>query len=153
MAEITDVRLELMRNGRTDSRLLACGTIEIDHEFVIDGIKVIRGNTGFIIAMPNRKQRYPCWHCKEKQAHDANFCSCCGAPKPLNHIRNLEHKNHDIAFPATREFRAHLESVVLKTLEHLQAADAETNDRNGAAEELTPPLSPPCSAEAPAHVC
>lgn len=49
---ITEIRLRILQN--TD-KLKAVASITIDNEFVVHGIKLIDGEKGMFIAMPNRK--------------------------------------------------------------------------------------------------
>jgi len=49
--EITEVNINL----RDEDRLKAFATITLDDEFVVRGLKVIRGNKGLFVCMPSRK--------------------------------------------------------------------------------------------------
>jgi stage V sporulation protein G len=51
--EITEVEIRLVN----DVKLKAFATIVIDNCFVIRGLKIISGQTGTFVAMPNRKRR------------------------------------------------------------------------------------------------
>jgi len=51
--KITDIRLRLIPNE--DSKLKAVASITIDECFVVHDIKVLEGNQGYFISMPNRK--------------------------------------------------------------------------------------------------
>ena len=51
--KITDIRIRLIPNE--DSKLKAVASITIDECFVIHDIKVLEGNQGYFISMPNRK--------------------------------------------------------------------------------------------------
>ncbi len=50
--EITEVRISL----RDDAKLKAFASITFDDCFVIRGLKLIEGNEGMFVAMPNRKR-------------------------------------------------------------------------------------------------
>jgi stage V sporulation protein G len=52
MIEITEVRVSL----RDDDKLKAYVSITLNDSFVIRGLKVIKGNTGVLVAMPSRKR-------------------------------------------------------------------------------------------------
>ena len=52
MIEITEVRV---RKVNTNNRVVALATIEIDNCFVVNDIKVLEGENGLFIGMPNRK--------------------------------------------------------------------------------------------------
>ena len=51
--KITDVRV---RNVERQGQMLAVASVTFDDEFVVHDIKVIDGNNGMFIAMPNKKQ-------------------------------------------------------------------------------------------------
>lgn len=51
--KITDIRIRLITNE--DSKLKAVASITIDDCFVVHDIKVLEGNQGYFISMPNRK--------------------------------------------------------------------------------------------------
>lgn len=50
--EITEVRISL----RDDAKLKAFASLTFDDCFVIRGLKLIEGNEGMFVAMPNRKR-------------------------------------------------------------------------------------------------
>lgn len=50
--EITEVRISL----REDAKLKAFASLTFDDCFVIRGLKLIEGNAGMFVAMPNRKR-------------------------------------------------------------------------------------------------
>ena len=51
--KITDVRV---RKVERQGQMLAVASVTFDDEFVVHDIKVIDGNNGMFIAMPNEKQ-------------------------------------------------------------------------------------------------
>lgn len=51
--KITDVRV---RKVERQGQMLAVASVTFDDEFVVHDIKVIDGNNGMFIAMPNKKQ-------------------------------------------------------------------------------------------------
>jgi len=51
--KITDIRIRLIPNS--ESKLKAIASITIDECFVVHDIKVLEGNQGNFISMPNRK--------------------------------------------------------------------------------------------------
>jgi len=50
--EITEVRITL----RDEDRLKGFANVTFDNAFVIRGMKIIRGNAGYFVAMPSRKR-------------------------------------------------------------------------------------------------
>jgi stage V sporulation protein G len=50
--EITEIRVTL----RDEERLKGFANITFDNAFVVRGLKIIQGNTGYFIAMPSRKR-------------------------------------------------------------------------------------------------
>lgn len=51
--KITDVRVKKVER---QGQMLAVASVTFDDEFVVHDIKVIDGNNGMFIAMPNKKQ-------------------------------------------------------------------------------------------------
>jgi len=49
---ITEVKISL----RNEERLKAFANITFDDEFVVRGLKVIEGNTGYFVSMPSRRR-------------------------------------------------------------------------------------------------
>lgn len=52
MIEITEIRI---RKIKTNNRIIALATIEIDNCFVVNDIKVLEGENGLFIGMPSRR--------------------------------------------------------------------------------------------------
>ena len=50
--KVTDVRL---RKIQTDGRMKALVSITLDEAFVIHDLRVIEGNSGLFVAMPNKR--------------------------------------------------------------------------------------------------
>lgn len=50
--EITEVRVTL----RTEDRLKGFANVTFDNAFVVRGMKIIQGNTGFFVSMPSRRR-------------------------------------------------------------------------------------------------
>jgi len=50
--EITEVRVTL----REEERLRGFANVTFDNAFVVRGMKIIQGNTGFFVAMPSRRR-------------------------------------------------------------------------------------------------
>lgn len=49
---ITDVRIRTMDNG---GKMKAVASVTFDEEFVVHDIKVVEGEKGYFVAMPNKK--------------------------------------------------------------------------------------------------
>lgn len=50
--EITEIRVTL----RNEERLKGFANVTFDDAFVIRGMKIIQGNTGYFVSMPSRKR-------------------------------------------------------------------------------------------------
>ena len=50
--EITEVRVTL----RSEDRLKGFANVTFDNEFVVRGMKIIQGNTGYFVSMPSRRR-------------------------------------------------------------------------------------------------
>ena len=51
--DITEVRITL----RDEAKLKAFANVTFDNAFVIRGLKVINGNSGYFVSMPSRKRK------------------------------------------------------------------------------------------------
>ncbi len=109
---VTGIRLHLVAR---DERLLAFASVEFDSVFVVRDLKVIRGNHGIFLAMPDRMLTDRCPDCKAKNRVKARYCDECGVE--LNFTVNTEKVFSDIAHPITRDFRDELEEAVLDAYE------------------------------------
>jgi stage V sporulation protein G len=110
--EITEVRISL----RDEDRLKAFANVTFDNEFVIRGLKVIRGKDGHFVAMPSRRRpngRY------QDVAHPIN-------PKTRE---NLESKVLDAYY-------AELEKQT-GPLEHPVPSNSEIENEGGLAAEVS----------------
>lgn len=76
--KVTKARIILPESNR-DSKLLAYASIILDHEFVVYDLKLIQGKDSIFVAMPSRKEHYPCVHCKSNNHLRANYCNHCGS--------------------------------------------------------------------------
>lgn len=52
MIEITEVRI---RKIKTNNRIVALATIEIDNCFIVNEVKILKGENRLFIGMPSRK--------------------------------------------------------------------------------------------------
>lgn len=52
LVKITEVKISI----RSEDRLKAFANVTFDDEFVVRGLKVIEGNTGFFVSMPSRRR-------------------------------------------------------------------------------------------------
>ena len=50
--QITDVRIRTMDNG---GKMKAVASVTFDDEFVVHDIKIVEGDKGYFVAMPNKK--------------------------------------------------------------------------------------------------
>lgn len=50
--EITEIRVTL----RDEDKLKGFANVTFDHAFVVRGLKIIQGTTGFFVSMPSRKR-------------------------------------------------------------------------------------------------
>ena len=112
MIRITNVQVKL--NDLDDHRLLGFATLEIDRSFVIKDLKIIQGERGPMIGMPNRKVKFSCPNCGTKNHLRANFCNDCG--QKIEYQRNSEERESpyaDVAHPTSSKCRQYVELCVL----------------------------------------
>ena len=114
--EITETRVSPVE--KPTGRLKGFASITFDNVFVVRGIRIIEGDDGLFIAMPNRKTEYRCAGCGAWNVFHARYCNRCGkevAQNPERETNEGESKNyHDIAHPVNNEFREHIQSRILE---------------------------------------
>ena len=114
--EITEVKVRLVED-KTE-RLRGFCTITLDHEFVVRDIKIIDGAKGLFVAMPSRKLTDQCPSCRGKTHLSARFCSECGSRlaegRAERDVTGRARLHADVAHPINRDYRGHLEGVVLE---------------------------------------
>ncbi len=115
--EITETRVSPVE--KAGGRLKGFASITFDNVFVVRGIRIIEGDDGLFIAMPNRKTEYRCANCGAWNVFHARYCNRCG--KEISHnIPKREtseegSKNyHDIAHPVNNEFREYIQKRILE---------------------------------------
>ena len=115
--EITETRVSPVE--KATGRLKGFASITFDNVFVVRGIRIIEGDEGLFIAMPNRKTEHRCPACSAWNVFHARFCSRCGkevAGVPEEGKKEDNAKNyHDIAHPVSNEFREYIQTRVLET--------------------------------------
>lgn len=122
---VTDVRVKLARDR--EDKLQAFAAVTLDGTFVVRDIKVIKGASGYFIAMPSRKLTARCHVCGAKNHLRARYCNRCGKHQkqpalPLDE-RGRAKLHADICHPITQECRAMLEvAIVQRFTAELEAA-------------------------------
>lgn len=124
--EVTNARIWLAYPSKEQDRLLAYSSITLDGEFVIHNLRIIRGNTGLLVAMPAHKLQAKCYCCNMSNNIQAYYCNHCGEElEPRDEDR---FGTQDTAHPVTREFRCKINAAVLVAYyNELRKAD-ECND-------------------------
>jgi len=142
---ITEVKIIL--RTREEGKLRAYATITFDDAFVVRDLKVIDGNKGLFVAMPSRKLRQPCPHCRHRNASRSKFCNQCG-----NNIESLikmtsspapgarvDDQHRDIAHPITPEAREYIQNKVLEAYQQKKGAEQAAPATPAPTPESTPP--------------
>ena len=118
--EITEVRIKLASN-RGD-KLQAFASITLDNQFVVRDIKVIKGPSGYFVAMPSRKLTARCPSCGCKNHLRASYCNQCGNRLKEGRIpvdeRGRAKLHADIAHPINQECRASIQEAIVEELTH-----------------------------------
>lgn len=116
--EITEVRIKLAPN-RGD-KLQAFASITLDNEFVVRDIKVIKGLSGYFVAMPSRKLTARCPSCGCKNHLRAGYCNQCGNRLKEGRIpvdeRGRAKLHADIAHPINQECRSTIQEAIVEEL-------------------------------------
>jgi len=119
--KVTGVRVRLV-TGR-EEKLKAFATIILDESFIIRELKVISGQHGLFVAMPNRKLTARCPKCGGRNNVTASYCNRCGEKL---HPRELPRRPHsvrpklhmDIAHPIKQECRDEIQKAVITEYQH-----------------------------------
>jgi len=113
--EITEVRVSPVE--KQNGRLKGFATITLDGVLVVRGIRIVEGEKGLFIAMPNRKAEHRCGACNAWNVFHARFCNRCGKEilKPdAPEVKEDDEKNyHDVVHPIENEFRQYLQGHIL----------------------------------------
>lgn len=98
--------------------VIAYCNIIFDNIFIIDEVKLIRGQDGFHISMPSRKttRRSGCGH---NNYHDSVYCAKCGRKITLEPIAQGLPKHADICHPIAAWFRRELTDAVIRATQEL----------------------------------
>ena len=114
--EITEVRIKLAP-ARGD-KLQAFASITIDNEFVIRDIKIIKGPSGYFVAMPSRKLTTRCPICGCKNHLRASYCNQCGKRLKMRRVpvdeRGRAKLHADIAHPINQTCRAMIQNTIVE---------------------------------------
>jgi len=107
-------------------RLLAFCVITIDDMFVVRDLKIIRGDNGIIVSMPQRKVHDHCPHCNCKNHCEAQFCNGCG--KRLRSAKAISEGPRrdlyaDIAHPINATGREMIQAAVVREYERWAATN------------------------------
>ena len=157
---ITEVKIIL--RTREEGKLRAYATITFDDAFVVRDLKVIEGNKGLFVAMPSRKLRQPCPHCRHRNVARSKFCNQCGNNieslmreiPPLAPGVRVDDQHRDIAHPITPETREYIQSKVLEAYQQRKGSEEPVSSAPGSAPSqptpFQPETSPPSSPDFPA---
>lgn len=130
---ITEVKI-ILRN-REEGKLRAYATITFDNAFVVRDLKVIEGNKGLFVAMPSRKLRQACPHCRHRNVVRSKYCNQCGnnieslmkeTSQTFSEEERIDNQHRDIAHPITPEARNYIQSKVLEAYRQKKGLEQET---------------------------
>ena len=116
---VTEVRIEIVNDDYyrecSPPVLRAVFSIVLDDCMVIHGLKLIEGERGSFLAMPNERKVSRCPDCHHKNPVVSCYCSYCGTCLPGDRIDQLRCQEGgrtrlytDILHPLTRDFRDYL---------------------------------------------
>lgn len=116
--QITEARVKL---SETNSRALAFASLTFDNELAVHDLKLIDGNRGLFVAMPNRRIMDSCGECGKKNCVQASFCNFCGCRLGVNRCQVDERGQPilyaDICHPITPLARRLIEQAVIESYE------------------------------------
>ena len=126
-----DVELATVEDG---NKLLAFCSITLDHCWVIHDLRLVVGEKGPFVSMPDRKIMAHCGKCDCKNFVLAKYCNGCGcklATKVQFHDDGKPKLYHAVAHPISTGCRRELEQVVL------EAYHKKCNEVNGEQRTVT----------------
>ena len=118
--QVTEVRVKLVDEFESpNKRLLAFCSVVFDHAFVIRDLKLIDGNMGPFVSMPDRKLMDHCPECDQRNPLVASYCNRCGYYLG-EWIPNTENPRlfSDVAHPITMECRRMISTACFSAYEH-----------------------------------
>ena len=143
--QISEVRVQLADKAERQDKLKAFASITFDGCFAVRDVKVISGEKGLFIAMPNRRAVECCPACNHRNPIDANYCAQCGKRLPHREQRRKQ-MYADVAHPVNAECRKMIHDAVMTEYE------AELKRQSGTAESEADNISvvenPPAAAAA-----
>lgn len=117
--QITAVNVQL-HNCERERGLVAFVNVEFDRDFIVRELKVIRGESGLFVVMPNRRYQYRCESCTTKNHLMARYCNNCGFKLPPR--TDAPHLHTDVAHPTNTEFRNKLQEAVLAEYDRVSSS-------------------------------
>lgn len=145
---VSEVRIDLIENRDPDNRVLAYVEAVLYGAWLIKDMKLISGNQGWFLSMPNKRMRDRCPRCAHKNDLQAHYCSSCGLRlderRALRDPDNWQRLYRDQFHPITSQARAVLTSAVVTAYqEELELSKRPgywegrlLNDYNGDLEEV-----------------
>ena len=131
--KVTDVEIVSIGADPHDC-VAAFAVVTLDGCLVIHGVRVIRGASGLLVAMPNRKGHDHCPKCRTRNDIDARYCGNCGARRADERATVKGITRHiDVVHPIVQECRDMIDQAVLAAYEraieggvsrHVQRRDA-----------------------------
>lgn len=118
MLQISEVRIRLVDELQFNQHLQAFANIRVGQELVIKDLRIILGDGGHFVAMPNRKLTDRCSKCKTTNHLRARFCNHCGTPLKSDRAqRDADGKPKlyaDIVHPISPSCREEISATVLR---------------------------------------
>lgn len=113
---ITKVSVKLVDPNR--ERLEAYCSITLDDLLVVHDVKVVRGDSGLVVAMPSRKLCDHCPRCHGKNHLRARYCNNCGTQlaegRAAKDAEGRAKLYADVVHPVVHPFREQLTESVLR---------------------------------------
>jgi DNA-binding cell septation regulator SpoVG len=124
---ITEIEVRL-QDHRATQRLQAYAGVTFDDRLVVRGIKIIHlGGSRMLVAMPETRLGSACRACGHQVPYVHRFCGHCGTKAASNRHIPICYKTgrpdlyRSVAFPATPEYRAELETAILRAYRRAEA--------------------------------
>ena len=98
----------------SNTRYLGRASVALNDVLVIHDIRIIRGDDGLFIVMPNRPLAQRCEQCNHQVPVLDNYCGRCGAEQPDGRATPVKSENWiDFVHPINAEGRRWLTGIVL----------------------------------------
>lgn len=109
--EVTRVKVDPLPGSAGPVRARAA--VVVNDALLIDGVRVVEGPRGLLVAMPDVEVMRPCPACRAPNRARATFCDSCGGGMPRTGYVPPRDLYREVVHPVKRSSRRAIEGPVL----------------------------------------